>query len=49
MKKETTQKKIWQKPEVQDLDVKNTASGLNNWWDENTASPSTSHWVAPVS
>lgn len=26
MKKETTQKKIWQKPEVQDLDVKNTAS-----------------------
>lgn len=24
MKKETTQKKIWQKPEVQDLDVKNT-------------------------
>ena len=27
MKKEITQKKIWQKPEVQDLDVKNTASG----------------------
>ncbi len=28
MKKETTQKKIWQKPEVQDLDVKNTATGM---------------------
>jgi hypothetical protein len=27
MKTETTPKKVWQKPEVQDLDVKNTASG----------------------
>ena len=29
MKKEITQKKIWQKPDVQDLDVKNTASGAS--------------------
>lgn len=32
MKKETTQKKIWKKPEVKDLDVKNTeaAKYVNN-------------------
>ena len=27
MKNNTTTKKVWQKPEVTDLDVKNTASG----------------------
>jgi hypothetical protein len=28
MKKETRQKKAWKKPEVQDLAVQNTASGV---------------------
>jgi hypothetical protein len=28
MKKENKQKKAWKKPEVQDLDVQNTASGF---------------------
>ena len=37
MKKETTQKKIWQKPEVQDLDVKNTASGYHPIFFESTS------------
>jgi hypothetical protein len=30
MKKENKQKKAWKKPEVQDLDVQNTASGFAN-------------------
>lgn len=39
MKKETTQKKTWQKPEVQDLDVKNTASGSHPIFMESTSLP----------
>lgn len=27
MKNNTTPKKVWQKPEVSDLDIRNTASG----------------------
>jgi hypothetical protein len=30
MKKETTQKKAWTKPDVQDLDIYNTATGAIN-------------------
>lgn len=38
MKKETTPKKIWQKPEVQDLDVKNTEASKSSWPIEYTSS-----------
>ena len=34
MKKETIQKKAWQKPEVKDLDIDKTASGTSPGFNE---------------
>jgi hypothetical protein len=38
MKNNSTTKKVWQKPEVSDLDVKNTASGTKATVIESTTS-----------
>nr|WP_315175069.1 hypothetical protein [uncultured Flavobacterium sp.] len=38
MKNNSTTKKVWQKPEVSDLDVKNTASGTKPTVIESTTS-----------